>query len=99
MKPAGSRAARGRSRSLAALLHEAADELLGVGLEHLVDVVEDRVDVVVELLLALGGGVAGADSSGSSSSARLARGPVLLATFACHRRPPAREAGEAPALT
>ena len=32
--------------SLAALLHEAADELLGVGLQDAVDLVEDAVDVV-----------------------------------------------------
>ena len=41
-------------RSLAALLDEAADEVLGVGLQHLVDVVQDRVDVVGELLVPLG---------------------------------------------
>src|SRR5580765_4484719 len=38
--------------SLAALLDEAADELLGIGLEHAVDLVEDGVDVGVEVLLA-----------------------------------------------
>src|SRR5689334_5389722 len=43
-----------QAASLSALLHEAADELLGILLEHVVDLVEDRVDVVVELLLALG---------------------------------------------
>src|SRR5450755_2389090 len=42
------------SRSLAALLHEAPDEVLGVRLEHIVDVVEDRVDVFGELLVPLG---------------------------------------------
>src|ERR1035441_8528503 len=44
---------------LAALLHVRPDELLGVFLEHLVDLVEDRVHVVRELfvpLLALLGG-------------------------------------------
>ena len=39
---------------LAALLDERLHEVLGVGLEHVVDLVEDRVDVLVELLLALG---------------------------------------------
>src|SRR6201996_1232476 len=41
------------SRLLAALLDVGADELLGVLLEHLVDLVEDRVHVVGELLVAL----------------------------------------------
>src|SRR5829696_4321765 len=45
-KAVGSPPARQR-RSLAALLHEALDELLGVALEDVVDLVEDRVDVVV----------------------------------------------------
>src|SRR5918994_4832651 len=40
--------------SLAALLDERLHEVLGVGLEHLVDLVEDRVDVLVDHLLALG---------------------------------------------
>ena len=40
--------------SLAALLDERLHEVLGVGLEDVVDLVEDRVDVLVELLLALG---------------------------------------------
>src|SRR6202050_525068 len=39
--------------SFAALLHVRPDELLGVLLEHLVDLVQDRVDVVGELVLAL----------------------------------------------
>src|SRR3984893_14213093 len=38
---------------LPALLHVGADELLGVLLEHLVDLVEDRVHVVGELLVPL----------------------------------------------
>jgi hypothetical protein len=38
---------------LAALLHIGPDELLGVLLEHLVDLVQNRVDVVSELVLAL----------------------------------------------
>src|ERR1700761_6413705 len=41
------------SRLLAALLHVRADELLGVLLEHLVDLVQDRVHVVGELLVPL----------------------------------------------
>ena len=64
-QPAGG--SKSSSGSLPTLLHEAADELLGVLLEHLVDLVEDRVDVVVELLLALAAASFGA-SSGSSSS-------------------------------
>src|SRR5580765_398709 len=43
---------RRRQWSLAALLDEAADELLRVGLEDAVDLVEDAVDVRVEVLLA-----------------------------------------------
>ena len=43
---------RRRQWSLAALLDEAAHELLGVGLEDAVDLVEDAVDVGVEVLLA-----------------------------------------------
>src|SRR5215467_7958810 len=39
--------------SLAALLDVRADELLGVLLEHLVDLVEDRVHVIGELLVPL----------------------------------------------
>src|SRR5690606_3329161 len=38
---------------LATLLHVRADEVLGVLLEHVVDLVEDRVDVLAELLPAL----------------------------------------------
>src|SRR6202042_2189806 len=44
---------RGRVRLLAALLDVGADELLGVLLQHLVDLVEDRVHVVGELLVPL----------------------------------------------
>src|SRR5680860_252442 len=42
---------------LSALLDKGLHEVLCVGLEHLVDLVEDRVDVLVELLLALDDGV------------------------------------------
>src|ERR1700735_4971343 len=38
--------------SFAALLDIGADELLGVLLEHLVDLVQNRIDVVGELVLA-----------------------------------------------
>src|SRR5712692_9248768 len=41
------------SGRLAALLHVRPDELLGVLLEHLVDLVEYRVDVIGQLLTAL----------------------------------------------
>src|SRR6478672_788434 len=46
---------RRRQWSLAALLDEAADELLRVGLQDAVDLVEDAVDVGVQVLLAGGG--------------------------------------------
>src|ERR1700750_1511562 len=46
-------ARRDRPGLLAALLHVGPDELLGVLLEHLVDLVEDGVHVVGQLLLAL----------------------------------------------
>src|SRR5215467_956980 len=45
--------ARNVDRSLTALLDIGPDELLGVLLQHLVDLVEDRVNVVGQLLLAL----------------------------------------------
>src|SRR5690349_13376939 len=78
------RPARTALWSLAALLDERLHEVLGVGLEHLVDLVQDRVDVLVELFLALGdvglGGLGGLD--------------LLLAALAglllllCHLAPP-----------
>src|SRR5215469_7674286 len=40
---------------LPALLHVGPDEFLGVLLEHLVDLVQDRVDVVSQLVLPLAG--------------------------------------------
>ena len=46
----------------------AADELLGVGLEDLVDLVEHRVDVLVERGLARGRRVGPGSSSGGASS-------------------------------
>src|SRR5882757_6498928 len=39
---------------LAALLHERPDEVLGVGFEHVVDLIEQRVNVLGELFLPLG---------------------------------------------
>src|SRR5690606_6445302 len=51
---------RRRSASLPALLHELADEVLGVGFEDLIDLVQDVVDVGVQLFVArgrLGGGL------------------------------------------
>src|SRR4051794_10418566 len=42
-------------RLLAALLHEGPDEVLGVRLQHVVDLVQDAVDVVVQPLLGGGG--------------------------------------------
>src|SRR5215469_16637827 len=41
------------SRLLAALLHIGPDEFLGVFLQHLVDLVQDRVDIVSQLVLPL----------------------------------------------
>src|SRR4051812_45992864 len=51
-----------RRRLLAAFLNESANEVLGVRLENLVDLVEDRVDVLGQFLVALGdvgGGLGG----------------------------------------
>ena len=79
------------SRSLAALLDEAADELLGVLLEHVVDLVEDRVDVVVELRLALRDVALGL---GSASSDALA----LTSGWPCAGRPRSRVAIGRPPL-
>src|SRR5690606_11956814 len=45
----------GRTSLLAALLDVALDELLGVLLEHLVDLVEQVVELGLQLLTALGG--------------------------------------------
>src|SRR5579884_2744038 len=47
------RAVGSKGPLLSALLDEAAHEVLGVGLEDLVDLVQDGVDVVVQLVLAL----------------------------------------------
>src|SRR5690349_21074841 len=47
--PAGSRNPRSRS-SLPALLHVGLDELLGILLEHGVDLVDDLVHLVLEIL-------------------------------------------------
>src|ERR1700712_453525 len=55
MKASGRRASL--KGLLATLLDERLHEVLGVGLEDVVDVLEDRVDVLVELLLAFGDGV------------------------------------------
>src|SRR5664279_353399 len=46
--------AASRAMSLAALLHETAHELLGVLLKDVVDLIENRVHVVVQLGLGLG---------------------------------------------
>src|SRR6266700_5239 len=53
VSPRRNRAGRAARASLAALLDVRADELLGVLLKHLVDLVEDRVHVVGELLMPL----------------------------------------------
>jgi hypothetical protein len=42
---------RRSDRSLAALLHEGTDELLRVHLEHVVDLVQQRVDLRIQLRL------------------------------------------------
>src|SRR5438874_12198408 len=51
--PTANRPAPGAPRLLAALLHVGPDELLGVLLEHLVDLVQDGVHVVGELFVPL----------------------------------------------
>src|SRR5262245_36764339 len=78
---------------LSTLLHKPTHELLGVGLEHLVDVFQNRVDVLVELLLALGDVLAALDLGSLFGLRRLLRGLVLLATLSCHRPPPVRPNG------
>ena len=55
---------------LTALLDVAADEFLGVLLEHLVDLVQNGVDVVRELVLPLLDLLAGAVWVSSTSSSR-----------------------------
>ena len=55
------------ARLLAALLDVGADEVLGVLLEHVVDLVEDRVDVLAELLPPLLAGRRGVRVPSSSS--------------------------------
>ena len=50
---AGAGRARRAARLLATLLDVGADEVLGVLLQHVVDLVEDRVDVLAELLATL----------------------------------------------
>ena len=61
---------------LTTLLYERAHELLGVILEDVVDLVEDRIDVVVELLLAFGIDLGSLDLL--FVDVALARRPVLL---------------------
>src|SRR5262245_19226598 len=70
-------------RLLAALLTERSDEVLGVRLEHVGDLVEQRVDVLGELLLALGdvGRVLGLDLV---DFVRLALRPCLAAFVSGH---------------
>src|SRR6266568_1318253 len=53
VSPRRNRAGRAARASLAALLDVRPDELLGVLLKHLVDLVEDRIHVVSELVLSL----------------------------------------------
>src|SRR5919106_5539119 len=53
-KPRSRRREGSSPGSLAALLDERLHEVLGVGLQYLVDLVENGVDVVVEGFLALG---------------------------------------------
>src|SRR5580765_8269265 len=79
--------------SLAALLDERLHEVLGVRLEHVVDLVEDGVDVVVQGLLALGDIGLGRDLGDVLGLARLARLLLLLGhAFTLAARPPARGA-------
>src|SRR2546423_14098858 len=73
----GSRVRRQRRPSLSALLDVAPDELLGVLLQHRVDLVEQVVDVLADLLVPLGdlrvglGGRPGLDLLVAAGLARL----------------------------
>src|SRR5690625_3498581 len=85
--PLGSRC---RNCSLATLLHESAHELLRVLLEHLVDVVQNAVDILIQLVLAflqiLGSLVLG---GGILLLPRLLRLALPTATcVTCHLTPP-----------
>src|SRR4051812_17725004 len=87
----------GWAGSLSALLDERLHEVLGVGLEDVVDLVEDGVDVVVQGFLALGDIGLGRDLGDVLGLARLARLLLLLGhAFTLAARPSARgrSAGE-----
>src|SRR5262245_65106879 len=77
-------------RSLATLLNEATHELLGILLEHLVDLVQNRVDVVIEALLALGDLVGRLGLGRLFPLALLARSLLLLSAVSGHAAPPSR---------
>src|SRR5438270_287535 len=62
LAPLANAGARGSAGPLLpALLDEAPDEVLGVGFEHVVDLVEQGVDVLGQLLVALGDVTGGLD--------------------------------------
>src|SRR5215213_1341421 len=72
------------TRLLPALLDERLHEVLGVRLEDVVDLVEDRVDVLVELFLAL----RDVTLRGSLSLFLGLRGLLRLLVLLCHERSP-----------
>src|SRR3954454_7321441 len=74
----GPRAGGRRTCSLAALLDEGLHEVFRVGLEDVVDLVEDGVDVVVQRFLALGDIALGDDFGGLLHLRGLARLLLLL---------------------
>src|SRR5882757_1094642 len=76
------------SGSLPTLLHEAADELLRVLLQHLVDLVKNRVDVLVEPFLALGDVFLRLDLLDLFLAGRPLRLLVLLPAVFRHGTPP-----------
>src|SRR3954451_22660603 len=82
------------SGSLPTLLHESADELLGVLLEDLVDLVQDRVDVLVEPLFPLLDVLRRLDLLDLFLGRRTLRLLVLLTAVLRHGTPP-RTAGRA----
>jgi hypothetical protein len=81
-------------RLLAALLHVALHEVLGVGLEHVVDLVEQLVELGLDLLAALALGRGFFDGLFP-----LRRGCLLLLFSLCHVLQPFPAAGQEPSLS
>src|SRR5215468_4391161 len=86
--PPPARGGSSAQRSLTALLHVRAHEFLGVLLQDLVDLVEDRVDVVGQLLVPFLDllGRAGLGLLGLLGAP--ARLPLASGVLRCHRLPP-----------